>query len=73
MWGRGEIRKEGEGRKEDKKAAEEYFCAEKGKKKKKKNPCGHVTLILLLILTVPKGEPLQPSLSTHSSSLSCDS
>ena len=37
MWGKGEIRKEGEGRKEDKKAAEEYFCAEKGKKKKKKN------------------------------------
>ena len=26
-WGRGEIKKEGEGRKEDEKAAEEYFCA----------------------------------------------
>ena len=147
MVGEGEIKKEGEGRKEDEKAAEEYFCAaaaavakslqscltlcdpidgsppgspslgfsrpehwsglpfpspvhesEKWKwhrsvvsddsqepmdcslpgsyihgifqarllewgaivqrKVKKKSPCGHV--ILLLILTVPRGEPLQP-------------
>ena len=30
------------------------------KVKKKKSPCGYVTLILLLTLTVPRGEPLQP-------------
>ena len=57
--GGGRPKKKEKAEKKMKKQQKNIFVQRKVKNKKI-SPCGYVTLILLLILTVPRGEPLQP-------------